>query len=69
MKVALTFCWLSDNVTVVADTEKRWHTPPGTAQGLVEGITARVSASTTSVNGASVKVMLPNDPLAAPANV
>ena len=42
MKVALTFCCVRENVTVVAGTKKRWHTPPGTAHGLVEVVTARV---------------------------
>jgi hypothetical protein len=69
VKVALRFCLVREKLTVVADTEKSWHTPCGTAHGLVEGVTARVSATATRVNGASVKVTLPKDPLAAPANV
>jgi hypothetical protein len=69
VKVAVKFCVVREKVTLVAGTEKSWHTPWGTAHGLVEDATARVSAATIRVNGASVKVTLPSDPLAAPANV
>jgi hypothetical protein len=57
------------NIAVVAGTERSWQTSEGTPQEFVEDVTARVPAVTVGVNVALLKVVLPNEPVAAPANV